>query len=169
MSNIGRAGRSFKSISKADLWRLADIAAADRRDFFSRHPDWARLYSRRLFATALCQGAALHYIRGEVGVQDFDVYSFYSPNPVRRWYAKRNKHVDFGLSKFGVSMNRRDFVGRRVDLMARAIDRSPGEDPADAIRRWLESSRTQSARLLAQKAVVLLSPPDRLGEVVWPT
>ena len=168
MSSIGRAGRSFKSISKADLRRLADIAAADRRDFFSRHPDWAKLYSKRYFATALCQGAALHYLAGEVGIQDFDLYTFYSANPARRWYAKRNKHYDFGSPKFGVSLDRPDFVGRRVDLLARAIDRGPREDPAGAIQRWLRLGQTATARLLANKALVLLSPPHRLGEVVWP-
>jgi hypothetical protein len=32
-----------------------------------------RLYADRLFAVALCQGAALHYIDGKNGVKDLDV------------------------------------------------------------------------------------------------
>lgn len=167
MSKIGRAGRSFKRITKGDLRRLAAIAAADRRDFFARHPDWAKLYARRAFATALCQGAAQHFVEGKVGVQDFDVYTFYTPNPARRWYAKRRQPRDFGSSKFGRSDDCPAYVGRRVDLLARAIDRGPREDLAEAICRWLRAGRTKSAQLLAQKAVVLLSPPQRLGEIVW--
>ena len=44
-----------------------------------------------------------------------------------------------------------------------------GEDPAEAIRRWLRSGATISAKLLAAKAVVLLSPGERVGEIVWPS
>ncbi len=168
MSTVGRAGRSFKRITRADLRRLAAIAAADRCDFFARHPDWAKLYAGRDFAIALCQGAAQHFVEGRVGVQDFDVYTFYTPNPSRRWYAKRNQPRDFGAPKFGRSLDRPEYIGRRVDLLARAIDRGPGEDPAEAICRWLSAGRTKSAQLLAQKAVVLLSPPGRLGEIIWP-
>src|SRR5262245_25108526 len=121
MSNVGQAGRSFERIADADLARLSRLSAADRRDFFASHPDWA-LYSDRHLATALGQGAALHFLRGDVGVQDFDVYSFYASHPKRRWYAKRNKAVDFGDPKFGQSPDRPDFRGRRVDLMGRAIE-----------------------------------------------
>lgn len=167
MSTVGRAGRSFKRITKADLRRLAAIAEADRRDFFARYPDWSKLYARRHFATALCQGAAQHFVDGKVGVQDFDVYTFYTPNPARRWYAKRNQPRDFGSPKFGCSPDRPEYVGRRVDLLGRAIARGRGEDPAEAIGRWLSNGRTKSARFLAQKAVVLLAPRERLGEIVW--
>jgi|SRR5882672_7282097 len=168
MSNVGREGRSFERITPDDLGRLAHIAAADRAEFFGKHQAWAKLYGSRFIAAALCQGAALHYLYGKVGVQDFDIYSFYSAHPKRPWYAKRNKHCDFGLPNFGRSPDRPDMVGRRVDLLGRGIDYRPGEDPAEAIRRWLRDGRTQSARLLAQKAVVLLEPLERLGEQVWP-
>jgi len=39
---------------------------------------------------------------------------------------------------------------------------------ADAIRRYLAAAQTRSARELAVKAVVLIYPTDRSGEVVWP-
>jgi hypothetical protein len=168
MSDVGPEGRSFLRISPTDLARLAELARADRRDFFGRYPQWAELYAHRHIATALCQGAALHYVRGEVGIQDFDVYSFFSTNPTRHWYAKRNKHVDFGDPKFGQSANRLDFVGRRVDLMGRDIAVRTGESPIESIRRWLRERRTTSAKLLAKKAVVLLEPVALQGTVVWP-
>jgi hypothetical protein len=168
LSNVGPKGRSFEKIAKADLRRLAGIAAEDREQFFGSHPDWGELYADRLIATALCQGAALHYVTGQVGIQDFDVYSFYRAHPARRWYGKRNKHRDYGLPKFGKSPDRPDYVGRRVDLLGRGLETRLGEDPALAIQRWLATSGTRSARLLAQKAVVLLFPSDRLGQVIWP-
>jgi hypothetical protein len=168
MSSVGRASRSFEKITRKDLDRLASIASADRAQFFEMHPDWASLYADRHFATALCQGAALHYLYGEVGVQDFDVYSFFASHPSRRWYAKRNKAADFGDPKFGRSPDRSEFLGRRVDLLGRGIDRIPGELPARCIQRWLTDGPTESALLLAQKAVVLLDPAIHRGMVIWP-
>jgi len=170
MSNVGPEGRSFKKLERSHLQQLARIAAVDRRVFFSRRPDWGRYYAGRVIATALCQGAALHYLhpRGRIGINDFDVYTFYSAHPKKRWYAKRLQSADFEDSTFGRSADRPEFVGRRVDLMGRGIDVRPGEDPADAIRRWLTGSNTGSPALLRKKAVILLEPKRRLGEVVWP-
>ena len=167
MSDVGPEGRSYRPIERRHLERLLEIARADRDQFFCRHRDWA-IYADRVVATALCQGAALHYLRGEVGVHDFDVYTFFAAHRARRWYAKRNKPMDFGLPDFGQSPDRPHFVGRRVDLLGRGINVSTREDPAVAIRRWLVISPTRSAHYLRQKAVVLLEPVDRMGERVWP-
>jgi hypothetical protein len=168
MSNVGREGRSFKRITHADLHRLADIATKDLSAFFVAHPDWAAQYKSRLLGLALCQGAAKHLLYGTTGIQDFDVYAFFARHPARPWYARRNKHVDFGDPKFGVSLDRPDFVGRRVDLLGRSLDAPLRSDPADAIRGWLRQGRNGgSAAYLAQKAVVLLLPAERMGEIVW--
>lgn len=61
-------------ITDKDLRRLAELATEQRTNFFHRGSDWRRLYSRRVLCTALCQGAALHYTGGNVGINDFDVY-----------------------------------------------------------------------------------------------
>lgn len=168
MSNIGPVGRSFTTIERSDLDRLAEIAASDRNQFFEAHPEWATLYADRHIATALCQGAALHYVRGDVGVHDFHVYSFFASHPAKPWYAKRNRPADFGIPKFGRSPDRLDFVGRRVDLLGRGIECGPHESPIACIQRWLSAGRTESARLLSQKAVVLLDPADGRGAIIWP-
>lgn len=169
MSTIGPEGRSYEVITLSDLQRLADIAEQDRLSFFSFYPDWAKQYQDRVLGVALCQGAAMHFVDKTTGVQDFDVYTFYARHPARPWYAKRMKHGDFGLPKFGKSHGMSDYVGRRVDLMGRSLDVPPGTDPAIAIRTWLASGRPgSSAGYLATKAVVLLSPHGRRGEVVWP-
>ncbi len=167
MSQVGAEGRSFERITLDDLRRLASIAREDREAFFADHPDWASLYKDRLLAVALCQGAAAHFLDGQRGVNDFDVYSFYAAHASRPWYAKRNKPWDFGDPKFGRTLDRPDYKGRRVDLLGRGIPHRQEEDPALAIRRWLRTDRGDSARLLAQRPIVLLSPEDRLGEVIW--
>ena len=60
------------------------------------------------------------------------------------------------------------YSGRRVDLLGRSLPAAPGSDPADAIRHYLAARRTDSAKALAAKAVVLIDPQIRAGEIVWP-
>jgi hypothetical protein len=167
LSTVGPEARSFEKIAAEDLRRLASIARQDREAFFANHHDWATLYQDRLLAVALCQGAAAHFVDGQRGINDFDVYTFYAAHPARPWYAKRNKPWDYGDPKFGQTADRPEYVGRRVDLLGRGIQYRRHEDPAAAIRRWLRTDRGKSARLVAQRPIVLLWPDDRLGEVIW--
>jgi hypothetical protein len=169
MSTHGPEGRSYQSIDQRDLERLLRIAGIDLEEFFSRHGDWASLYRRRLLGFALCQGAANHFIGRGDGVQDFDVYAFFAQHPQRSWGAYRRRgECDFGDPKFGRSPDSPEFVGRRVDLLTRGLKCEPGTDLATALRQYLGSARTETARELARKAVVLLTPSTRIGEVVWP-
>jgi hypothetical protein len=167
MSNVGPEGRSYEKITTADLQRLARIAIEDREAFFEKDSSWGELYRDRVLAIALCQGAAGHYVYGEGGVNDFDVYTFYEDNPARHWYAKRNPSADFGDPKFGQTVDKPNYVGRRVDLLGRGIKYRRPEDPAAAICRWLRTDKGTSAPLLAQKPVVLLAPEERVGEIIW--
>src|SRR5437879_1734019 len=157
MSQVSSDQRSFAHISRDDLQRLLDLAIADRTSFFRRHPNWARLYAARVVAVALCQGAAVHFCLGQGGINDFDVYTFYAEHPQRRWYAKRHAIADFGDPKFGQSSTHPHFSGRRVDLLSRSLHMAPDADAVSAIHAYLRSKRTLTARLLAQKAVVLLA------------
>jgi hypothetical protein len=163
------ADRSLARIEIADLLRLAALAADAEAELFGRNPKGSGRYAGRLLGRALCQGAALHYMNGKSGVKDFDIWSFYAqyddwPFPPR-WRATR----DFGPSKFGrYPGDPPRYSGRRVDLLGRSLPVAPGTDPADTIRRYLAARRTTSARALAAKAVVLIDPLNRAGEVVWP-
>jgi hypothetical protein len=104
-----------------------------------------------------------------VGINDFDVYTFYAAHPGRPWYAKRIKSVHYGEAKFGQSeISDPRYIGRRVDLLSRALDVPPGADIIDSITTYLRSGRTETSLHLAKKAVVLLEPTDRLGGIVWP-
>lgn len=165
MSNVGREGRSYVSIETEDLKRLTEIAIQDRQAFFVTHPQWARLYGDRVLGIVLCQGAALHYVDGITGINDFDVYTFFEMNPVRGIYAKRIKSYDFGDPKFGQSVDKPGFIGRRVDCMFRSIEHHPGETAESAIQRFVLEGRTETARLLSLKAMVLLEP--NCGRIIW--
>ena len=122
-----------------------------------------------MLGVALCQGAALHYLDGRNGVKDFDVWTFYAQHPDGPFPSRRVARADFGPSKFGRMPNDiRPYAGRRVDLIGRSLPAEPEADPVDALRRYLTSARTSSARALAAKAVVLIDPANHRGLVVWP-
>ena len=159
---------SRKPITASDLRRLAQLAQADREEFFHRYPRWAHLYSKRLLCVALCQGAALHYLDGKNGVKDFDVWSFFrevTNQPIRR---RRVVHRDFGNAKFGTSPSWPDFIGRPVDLLFKSITCPPGNKPILSLQRYLTEGRTKTARCLAEKAVVIIEPSRLRGKLVWP-
>jgi ankyrin repeat protein len=162
------AERSLERVGIDDLRLLGALAARDRTELFFRNPGTGRLYADRLFAVALCQGAALHYLDGATGVKDFDVWSFYTESPVRRFPPRRRARADFGDPRFGVSLDSPHFIGRRVDLIGRSIRGADPADPVGSLQRYLATARSQSARLLARKAVILIEPAHLLGTVAWP-
>jgi hypothetical protein len=165
--------RSPRLITGADLAHLSQIAREDREEIFARNPRWA-LYRNRLICVALCQGAALHYVDGKNGVKDFDVWTFLAATPKRPYpdpaLYRRNRHVDFGSSKFGKGDDPRyaHFVGRTVDLLSDSLQAGPNADPGKAIRAWLSQPTRDSPRYLAEKAVVLIDPEPQRGRVIWP-
>ena len=162
--------RSVERITRADLKRLARIAADEREDFFSRHPEFAILYRKRLLCTALGDDAALHHLNGVTGVSEFSVWSFYAEHPEAPFPFRRAGRADFGRSKFGRAADAPEgYVGRPVGLHGRSIDVAPGRDPVEALQRYLKAGATRSSRELAQKAVVLIEPEPLLGAEVWPT
>ncbi|MBI4574358.1 MAG: hypothetical protein HY713_13865 [candidate division NC10 bacterium] len=160
--------RSYRQITRADLSRLASIAASDRRALFARNPRLAKLYGQRVICVLLCQGAALHYVDGTSGVNDFDVWTFYRARPAHSFPPRRNMPHDFGALRFGKSPDRPHFVGRRVDCIGRSIPCRRGRDPFTAVRLWLTSSANPSPRHLAKKAAIVLEPARHRGKVVWP-
>lgn len=159
--------RSRASITRSDLQKLARIARDDLESLFERDRHLAR-YRNRLLCIALCQGAALHYVYGDNGVKDFDVWSFFAEHPGGPFPARRNATADFGRSKFGRPRANFPLKGRRVDLLGRSLRVRPSADPVEAVLTYLLTSTTRSARELKKKAVVLIDPPELLGAIVWP-
>lgn len=160
--------RSYERITLEDLNHLAGISRLDREDLFARKPRY-RMLEEGLVCVALCQGAALHFVDCENGVKDFDVWTFYAARPGHPAFPWRRRRARvFGDPAFGRPPDRPDFAGRYVDLLGRSIEAFGETDPAAILRGYLSEGRTGSARALAEKAVVLLEPSDRIGTVVWP-
>ena len=162
--------RSFATITKTDLKRLANIARVDREDFFKRHAEWRLLYRARVLCTALTGDAALHYTNGSSGIAEFDVFTFYAQNPEAPFPYYRVGREDFGKPKFGRARgDPATFTGRPVNLSGRDIEARPADDPVDALHAYLRRGATPSARELRDSAVVIIDPPPLLGYVAWPT
>ncbi len=160
---------SLERITKADLRRLARIAADERDDYFARHAEWKLLYARRLLCTALCGQSALHFCNGTAGIEEFDVWSYYAAHAEAAFPHYRHSYRDFGKSKFGRAMGHDAYVGRRIRLTVRSLLTRPGDDPVVSLQRYLRSGRTPSARKLRRSVVVLIEPETYLGYVAWPT
>ncbi|MFV8137399.1 hypothetical protein ACNQR7_07495 [Mycolicibacterium senegalense] len=159
--------RSMVPLTDEHLHRLARIAGADRGGLFSRKPHLA-VYRDRILITALCQGAALHYVDGANGVKDLDVYTFYAEDPAIGYPYRRRGVADFGDSEHGRHPDDHEFVGRRVDLLGRTLKVALSADPVAAVRSYLRAGATSTARELAKKAVVVIDEGPRFGQVVWP-
>jgi hypothetical protein len=160
--------RSNERITLEDLNRLAEIARLDREDLFARRPRY-RVLADGLVCVALCQGAALHFVDGENGVKDFDVWTFYAAHPDHPAFPwRRRASRAFGDPRFGRPPDKPGFVDRRVDLLGRSIVVGTETDPTANLVRYLSEGSTGTARALARKAAVLLEPSDRLGTVAWP-
>ncbi len=154
--------RSFEKIMDEDLKKLASIAATDRRDFLSCNPQ----YTGDFLCSALCQGAALHFVDGKNGVKDFDVWSFFAVKKgVPQIPYRRHASADFGESKFGKCPGD-SLKGRRVDIFGRSIERNG--NAIESLQRYLRDRPTRSAYFLAKKAAVLLEPANVRGTTIWP-
>lgn len=162
--------RSYERITRRDLRRLLRIAQQERDDFFERHREYAILYRRRVLCTALCEGAARHYVSGQSGVREFDVWTFYADHPEAPFPHWHQERYDFGRSRFGRFPDAPEsFKGRPVNLSGRSIDASPVDDPVEALHYYLRRGSTPVSRRLAEHAVVLLEPERLVGYVAWPT
>jgi hypothetical protein len=72
--------RSKERLTKNHLRKLVRIAQDDLQGYFDRN---RRLkdYQKRPQLTALCQGAARHYLDHTTGVKDLDVWTFFADLP----------------------------------------------------------------------------------------
>ena len=159
--------RSMAPLTDGHLRRLSEIAEKDREGLFTRNPHLG-VYRDRILLTALCQGAALHFVNGTNGVKDLDVYTFYAADPGVGYPYRRRGVVDFGDSELGRHPDDHGFRGRRVDLLGRTLKVDPSSDPLAAIRSYLRAQATKTAKELSKKAVVVIDPGERFGQVVWP-
>ncbi len=173
MPAVNRATLALSRSRTSIYDRLTTIALDDQAAMFDNRSPHLAVYRDRVLLIALCQGGALHYINGESGVKDLDVYTFYARHPTVKMHPLRHTVADFGESEFGyrpadLEERKRRFVGRAVDLFVRSLPVEPDVDPIEAIRNWLETSKNESPRLLREEAVVGLYPERYRGRVIWP-
>jgi hypothetical protein len=161
--------RSFEKITEADIAILARIAYEDFEDLFTRK-DYCRPYRDRVRQICLCQGAARHFVHGDRGVQDFDMWGFFAEIPDHPFPPRRRGKRDFGVSRFGRNPDDLPgFKGRRVDIIGRSIPMQATETSIESVQRYLRGGLTESARLLAERPVIVAWPEKDLGQIIWPT
>jgi hypothetical protein len=59
------------------------------------------------------------------------------------------------------------FTGRRVDVLGRSIEKQRWETAVQSLQRYLRQGRTESARRLAARPVVVLWPSEKRGQIIW--
>lgn len=149
-------------VGPAELRSLLELADAEERAFFDRNPHLARPYRRRLLAIALCQGAALQYIRRGRGVNDFDVHFFYAQNPAKPRLARAVKRIsDVTVGTFKKIPV--DFIRTIVPITHADLKQSLRE----RIEAFLREGPTSNAVHLSKKAVVGLFPKTIFAKVLW--
>lgn len=152
-------GRAMEPLTTEHLRALGRLAAEDQDGFFARNPRYAPCRDG-LLCVALCQGGALHYVDGRNGVKDLDAWIFYDAGRGPSFPPRRRgvlHYPDSGLTGWS----------ERVDVMTRSIKLLPS-GPVESLVHYLRAPRTGTAWELARKAVVLIKPEARLGEVIWP-
>lgn len=158
--------KSYEDITKNDLKALHEKVLETEIKFFDEHQRYFD-YKNKLVGIALCQGAAKHYLDNNGGVKDFDVWLFYSKIPNKSMYRRKVKSVDCGLPKFGKDPKGK-FENKRLDIIARVIETGNLHDPKMILRKYLQSTKTESAKKLSEKAVIGIYPDEILGEKIWP-
>lgn len=159
--------RSFERLQIEDLRRLAASAMENPNRFVEGNREKYGWCENHLLMLCLCQGAAEHYVRGERGVKDFDVWAFYEaqtgekPFPWRR-YSTEN----FGHSRFGRNPCDEGYTGWRINVFGRSITRKAEQSPEGAVLDWVHSKR-KSARHIMTNPVVATCPERDCGRVIW--
>src|SRR6185503_8612564 len=119
----------------------------EEQEFFRRNGHLVPLYRERLLAIALCQGAALQYLKRGYGVNDFDIHYFYSQNPKKPRLSRAVKRAWTSVGGFEhVAV---DFVRTVVPSLV-----SSNKQPVSIIRTFLRRGVTPNAHHLAMKAVI---------------
>ena len=159
--------RSYEYMQVGDLRRLAVIALKNLDRLVKGDRTKYGWCENHLLRLCLCQGAAEHYVLGEHGIKDFDVWAFYEEQRGEKSFPWRRRSAeDYGPSRFGRHPDEKRYTCRRIDIFGRSIARDVEQSPEDAVRTWLRS-KGESAKQIARKPVVVLYPKRDCGRVIW--
>ena len=126
--------RSYERMRVDDLRRLALIALKNLDRFIEEYAERYGWCENHLLLLCLCQGAAEHYVRGERGIKDFDVWAFYEAQKSEKPFPwGRYSTEDLGPSRFGRNPHDKGYTGRRIDVFGRSIARHAERAPEDAV------------------------------------
>ena len=100
-------------------------------------------------------------------MKDLDVWAFLAEHPARPFPYRRRGVQDFGPSRFGRHPNDIGFQGQCVDIIGRSIRRDPDQSPTASGLEWLRSGKTESAKLISQRPVIVIHPESDRGRVIW--
>jgi hypothetical protein len=151
-----------RPVGRSELQVLITLAKAEEAAFFKRNPHLVRPYRDRLIVVALCQGAALQYLRRGYGVNDFDVHFFYSQNPQKPKLTRAKKRIHSDVGRFkNIPV---DFLRTVVPAKIR-VAKTAGR--LAMLAAFLQQGPTPNARHLAKKAVVGLMPKAMFGVIIW--
>src|SRR6266498_132258 len=161
--------RNYSEITPEDLKELFEGSIAKLAEYFitGKGTKWTHLYTMHApLCIALCQGAAMHYYDGRNGIKDFDVWFFYPFNQKHLPY-RTVWSWDYQNPKFGRHPEMKGYKGRKVDVIVRSVKEYNCSDPIGTIINYLSEKQSASARELSAKAVVVLSPKEYLGKIIW--
>lgn len=190
--------RIYTRLTRNDLILMRDFALEELDRFLHRAgspPGKFSIYSKRLIAICLCQGAAQHYLQslsihpyhktvcienavirqkgyrlekdGTVlaGIRDIDIWFFFYE------YTKLTiPHIRNCKKSTSKSFDR---LGHQViDFMKKTITKNivasaKSERPTDIIRSYLQNANTLTSEYLACASVVGLYPNVLLGRHIW--
>jgi hypothetical protein len=149
-------------VTEKELQALVALSMVEERAFFDRNRHLVQYYGDRRMAVALCQGAALQFLRRGYGVNDFDVHFFYAQNPQKPRLSRAVKRV---IAEVGA------FRRASVDFIRTVVPggvASGAPSAMDQLRCFLRRKPTANATHLAEKAVIGLMPRELFGETIWP-
>jgi hypothetical protein len=147
-------------LTDGDLRRLAIVAQMDREQFFATYGRWRQLYGDRFICTVLCDEGP--------DARGYNVWNFFREHPDAALPYRRKRVWPVEDSRFGRCLDHPAFAGRSVAVISRSIPAGLLDDAGETLRRYLQTGRSASARLLRDRRLVLLDPAEDRGVVVWP-
>lgn len=155
--------RTYEKLTKEDLKEIEQYAKEELKRFLNKEK--YKVYENKLIAICLCQGAAQHFVDGKTGIKDIDVWFFFKED-------KDVKIPNFKNMRKSVSKKFTNIGEKRIDFLKKAIkediiNKSESEKPEDILKSYLQNGHTSSSKLLAQKSVVGLFPPDIFEKIIW--